>query len=59
MWPVAIIFKIGCHFKKASVWISMVMMREKMVKGGGDEGAELHVPTVRAVGAAGTPAAQH
>ena len=38
----AIIFKIVCHFKKASVWKSMVMMIERMVKGGDEEEADVY-----------------
>ena len=49
MWPVAIIFKIVCHFKKASVWIYMVMMREKMVNGGDDEEADEYADEVDGV----------
>ena len=49
MWPVAIIFKIVCHFKKASVWIYMVMMREKMVNGGEDEEADEYADEVDGV----------
>ena len=49
MWPVAIIFKIVCHFKKASAWIYMVMMREKMVNGGDDEEADEYADDVDGV----------
>ena len=49
MWPVAIIFKIVCHFKKASVWKYMVMMRDKMVNGGDDEEADEYADDVDGV----------
>ena len=54
MWPVAIIFKIVCHFKKASVWIYMVMMREKMVNGGDDEEADEYADDVDGVDGVGS-----